>query len=242
MSNFNQDKFDQYILEKIVKPLVEDLVDNQKDIYSNTIDPFSAVIDCMIRNTTLKNWKLQEEGRQSQKTLQNKIGEFHEYTIACFEGWEKLPTGGVIDVVNHKLKIIAEIKNKWNTTKGDHKKTIYETLVNQLEEDYRGYKAFFVEILPRNKSSYNKPFTPSDNIGKTKRQERKDIRVIDGASFYEIVSGEQCFIKRLYTELLIPSLQKAIETLNLTRDSQLRYPENIKQEPLFQEFINKTFE
>lgn len=242
MNNFNQEKFEQYVLEKVVSPLVKDLIDNKKDIYSNTIDPFSAVIDCLIRNTTLENWKLQEEGRQAQKTLQNTVGNLHEYTIDCFDEWEHLQIGKVIDVVNHKAKIIAEIKNKWNTTKGNHKKSIYDDLASVLHKDCVGYTAYYVEILPKNKASYNKPFTPSDNTTKKNRPKREDIRVIDGASFYEIVSGEKGFIKRLYREFLVQSLQKSIEKLNQTRSQKLDYPKEIIQESLFGEFIDKTFE
>lgn len=244
MSKFDQDKFDQYISEKIVIPLIESIVDNKQDIYRNTLDPFSALIDCMIRNCTPTNWKAQEEGRQTQKTLQNKVGNLHEYVIDCFEDWQNLETGRVIDIVNTKLKVIAEIKNKHNTTKGNHKKDIYDDLASELGKNYIGYTAYYVEVLPKNRARYNHPFTPPDNTKKgEKRLSREDIRIIDGSSFYDFVSGESNFVRRLYETLLPESLKKAIDEVNenRTNKNKLSYPQNISNDPLFKEFIDKAF-
>lgn len=244
MNKFSQDKFDRYISEKIVIPLVDSIVDNKQDIYRNTLDPFSALIDCMVRDCTPTNWKSQEEGRQTQKTLQNKIGNLHEYVIDCFEDWQNLETGKVIDIVNTKLMIIAEIKNKHNTTKGNHKKDIYDDLASEIKKNYIGYTAYYVEILPKNRARYDRPFTPPDNTKDGERRpSREDIRIIDGSSFYDLVSGESNFIRRLYEKLLPESLKKAIDEINQTRakNNQLSYPQNITSDPLFHEFINKAF-
>ena len=242
MTVFNKNKFDNYISNKIVEPLVESIVDNKPDIYRNTLDPFSALIDCMIRNCTPTNWKLQEEGRQTQKTLQNRVGNLHEYVIDCFDDWENLDTGKVIDIVNKKLMIIAEIKNKHNTTKGNHKKDIYDDLKSEIDKNYNGYTAYYVEILPKNKQTYNKPFTPSDNTKNgLNRPLREDIRIIDGSTFYELVSGEKDFIKKLYKTLLPNALKKSIDKINKTRETKLSYPADITSDPLFKEFIDKAF-
>lgn len=240
MKNFDQEKFDNYILEKIVTPLVESVVDNKKDIYRNTLDPFSALIDCMVRNCTPTDWKNQEERRQTQKTLQNKIGDLHEYVVDCFEGWERLEKG--VDVKNEKLKIIAEIKNKWNTTKGSHKVRLYDDLEGQVKRNHKEFTAYYVEILPKNKGKYDKNFTPSDNNKSGERRpSRDDIRIIDGASFYEIVSGEKDFLIKLYKEILPNSLRIAIKEINKNRKDKLKYPKNIEKDPLFSEFIDKAF-
>lgn len=242
MSKFNQDKFDRYISEKIVIPLIDSIVDNKQDIYRNTLDPFSALIDCMIRNCTPTNWKAQEEGRQTQKTLQNKVGNLHEYVIDCFEDWQNLETGRVIDIVNTKLKVIAEIKNKHNTTKGNHKKDIYDDLASELEKNYAGNTTYYVEILPKNRGRYNHPFTPPDNTKNGERRPlRKDLKIIDGSSFYDFVSGEINFIRKLYEILLPESLKKAIDKINENRTNKLSYPQNISSDPLFKEFIDKAF-
>ena len=95
-------------------------------LYSNKIDPFSALFDSLRQGVSLTLWIEQEKSRQIQKTMQNAVGEFHEDILGSMGGWEKLPVGHVIDLKNITKKIIAEVKNKHNTTKGNHKKDIYD--------------------------------------------------------------------------------------------------------------------
>jgi len=49
---------------------------------------------------------------------------------------------------------------------------------------------------------YNKPFVPSDNTKSGQRAvAREDIRLIDGRSFYTIVTGEEDALAQLYKSL-----------------------------------------
>ena len=89
------------------------------DLYRNTLDCFSAVIDALIQDITLDQWIIQEKDRQIQKTKQNAIGLLHEAIMCSIKGVTKI--NELIDIESTKLKIIAEIKNKHNTTKGNHK-------------------------------------------------------------------------------------------------------------------------
>jgi hypothetical protein len=239
MAIFDFNKFDSMVHNKLVSILVPLLVDGQIDIYRNTLDPFSAVIDCMIRNTTPLQFKKQEEARASQKTLQNKIGYFHEDTILCFHGWSK-PT--LVDVVNINDKIIAEIKNKHNTTKGNHKKNIYDDLESKLNTNYNGFTAYYVEVLPkRNLKTYNKSFTPPDNITQSNRPQNSKIRVIDGASFYEVISGNPDFLEKLCREYLPNALEKSIKKINTTRSSKLGFPSGLKNDVVIKDFFYRAY-
>jgi hypothetical protein len=239
--NFDLEKFEDFVFDKIVSPLIQETVFKKIDIYKNTLDPFSALIECMVRNCQPKDWIDKEKGRQSQKTLQNKIGELHEYTIDCFTGWENLKVGNIIDVVSNENKIIAEIKNKHNTTKGNHKKDIYDDISSVLI-DYPGYIGYYVEILPNNKSRYNENFTPSDNTKKgIRRPSRDDIKIIDGASFYQLVSGSPYFLSDFYKKILPDALRKAIKRFNQVNGENLVYPANLESDPLIQEFFNKAY-
>lgn len=244
MSTFDVNKFEGLIKEQIVKPLVASLIDRTKDIHSNTLDPFSAMIDCMLRGQSFSDWKEKEISRQAQKTLQNKVGSLHEYVVECFPDWENLPTGALVDVVNRKKKIVAEVKNKHNTTKGNHKFAIYDDLAVALNDaKYSGFQGYAVEVLPKNKKVYNKHFTPPDNKTKTNRPARDDIKLIDGKSFYHIVSGDPDFIKKLYHEHLPKALEKALKEINDERPerSKLQVLKNYKQEAFFKELIERAF-
>jgi hypothetical protein len=194
--------------------VVSDLVHKAKlsvyeadtDLYKNKVDPFSALIDSMLQGIPLSNWMTQEKVRQSQKTLQNCIGNFHQSVVATFGGWENLGTGNIVDIRNKKRKIVAEVKNKFNTTKGNHKIQIYrdiETILKQ--EDHQGFVGYYVEIIPSGrgaKTLHDKPFVPSDNTKKGQRAaSRDDIRLIDGRSFYKIVAGVDDALAQLYSSL-----------------------------------------
>ena len=65
------------------------------------------------------------------------------------------------------MKIVAEIKNKYNTT-SNHMVAVYDAVKSTLKipacTDYTGY---VVEIIPKGKKPYDKSYTPSDN--KTKK-------------------------------------------------------------------------
>lgn len=136
----------------------------------------------------------------------------------------------VIDIKNHEKKIIAEIKNKYNTTKGSDKKVLYDNLENQISTTYLGYTGYYVEIVPKSPARYNVTFAPSDNILKVKKSARDDIRKIDGSSFYELATGFKDALKMLYE--VLPNVVDEITGSNFSF---------IKKDPLFQELFQKTY-
>ncbi len=174
----------------------------EEKIYSNVVDPFSALFDSLRQGLSLSKWLEKEKERQVQKTMQNALGKFHQKILGSIPGWEDMGTGGVVDIKNTGKKIIVEVKNKWNTTKGNHKINIYDDLDSLLKADYKDYTGYYVEVVPKNKNPYNKPFTPPDNKqGGKRRPNNEKIRVIDGRSFYAIASGEENALRDLYMVL-----------------------------------------
>lgn len=175
------------------------------DIHRNTLDIFSASIDALTQNISLANWTVQEQQRQIQKTKQNAIGSLHEDILSSIPGVIKRElTGGgdVFDIISDRHKIIAEVKNKHNTTKGNHKIAIYDDLEIGLK-NHPGFIAYYVEILPSSSMPYNVPFTPPDNRNHSRRPFREDIRVIDGKSFYTLLTGDENALWYVYDKLPI---------------------------------------
>jgi Eco47II restriction endonuclease len=183
---------------------------SEKNIFSNVLDPFSALFDISYQGITFEKWLKQEKSRQVQKTLQNAIGNFHQSIIGSSYGWENLNIGVVADVVHKEKKIVAEIKNKHNTTKGNHKTKVYEDLKLLINTMYTGYVGYYVEIIPKNKKPYNVPFMPSNNRKHEKMASNKNIRVIDGRSFYALATGYPNALRDLYEMLpqVIADIQK----------------------------------
>lgn len=233
MSVFNREK-----LKEALKPLViakYKAQKEEKDLYRNTLDCFSAVIEASISEFTLDDWLESEAIRQAQKTLQNEVGNFQQAAFGAIEGVEDLGVGGVVDLIAKDKKVVAEIKNKWNTTKGNHKTQVYDDLLMMINAN-KGFTGYYVEILSRKGRKYNKPFTPSDNKTKQRRPTNKSIRVIDGRSFYELLTGNENALKEIY--LQIPDLTAEIldESLNVVVSV-----DQVKNDAFFPKIFDKVF-
>jgi len=226
----------QAIVTELVQAICVNKIQSKVNLHKNKVDPFSALIDSMVQKIPLSNWlQKQETARQRQKALQNCIGKFHQDIISSFNDWNNLGTGEILDVVNKKTKIAAEIKNKYNTTKGNHKIQIYRDIEAFLNlKQYKNFTGYYVEIIPSGKglkTVYNEKFTPTDNTKNGRRAiSRDDIRIIDGRSFYEIATGQKDALLQLYTSL--PEMIR-----NVSGISNMK-PEN---EKLFSELFDKAF-
>lgn len=199
-------------------------------LHDSVVDPFSAIFDASRQGIGLSNWLEQEKARQIQKTLQNAMGDFHQAILGSVKGWANLGVGNVVDIKNDSRKLIAEIKNKYNTTKGNHKKVIYDDINNLLSHTYRGYTGYYVEIIPKSKHLYDNVFTPSDNETHERRPENLHIRVIDGYSFYALVTEFTDGLKMLYR--VLPEVIAEI----IGKDYK-----NIVKDPLYKELFDRAY-
>ncbi len=190
----------QFLLTKAKEAHVE----GEEKFGKNVIDPFSALFTMSGFNLDFQTWLKAEFTRQSQKSLQNHIGSFHQDILGSVCDWEDLGTGKIVDLVSKKNKIIAEIKNKHNTISGGKLSDLYhslDSLVMPKSSIYKGFTAYYVAIIPKNKNRYNKSFTPSDKGKGARCPNNPLIREIDGASFYDLVTAEKDSLQKLYNIL-----------------------------------------
>lgn len=167
----------------------------------NVIDPFAAIFEMSGFGIDHDHWKEGEMVRQSQKTLQNHIGYFHQHILGHVQGWENLGVGSEVDLINTDKKIIAEIKNKYSTVTGGKLKDVYgelESLVMPKASRFKGFTAYFVNVIPKAAARFDTTFTPSDKASGTRCVENPRIRVIDGASFYHVVTGRENALSELF--------------------------------------------
>lgn len=217
-------------VEKVLHIVKQATDEAEIKLFKNIIDPFSATFDALRQDIELKDWLEQEKARQIQKTMQNAVGDFHQAILGSVEGWLDLGVGGVIDVVNDERKIIAEIKNKYNTTKGNHLKVPYDDLIHSISSTYQGYTAYYVQVIRQTKKPYDKPFTPSDNETHQRRPLNENVRKIDGRSFYSLVTGHEDALDMLYA-----SLPKVIADILGTQ------PDAIMNDPLYRELYGRAY-
>lgn len=221
-------------LLKLVREVLEVKTEKRTleiNFFKSLIDPFSAVFECAIRKIEMEEWMNFELNRQLQKSLQNKVGLFHEKILSELPKWEKAPN--LIDLVNKKERIIAEVKNKHNTLNSDGRLQTYSKLLKEIEErdgSYFGFTAFYVPIIPpKNNKRYTKAFSPSDpKTGKKLFNEK--ILEIDGFSFYDMATGKKNSLKSLY-EVLPEIIRSVIKKSDF----------EIEKSDLFQELFERTF-
>lgn len=192
----------KHVLDKGIE--AKEKTQSSKEFNRNVIDPFGSLFEVAAFDFDYKTWKNSEAARQSQKTLQNHVGEMHQKVLGFASGWDNLETGSVIDLVCDEHKIIAEVKNKYNTVTGGKLSDLYESLerlVMPKSSRYKDYTAYFVHIIPKKPIKYDQCFTPSNKDKGSKCPKNEKIRVIDGASFYSMVTGEDNAIFDFYSAL-----------------------------------------
>ena len=168
---------------------------------------FSAIFEMAGFGMTYEQWIVSEKARQAQKTLQNFVGEFHQTLLGSCQGWNNMGKGNIIDIHGPGAKVVAEIKNKFNTISGGKLADLYwslESAIMNKTSIYKGFTAYYVSIIPDNPARFNKPFTPSDKEKGQRCPENKLIRQIDGASFYALVTGEVNALENLFD--ILPSV------------------------------------
>lgn len=212
-----------------------------QDFYRNGIDPFSATFDAACNNISMNTWMVSERRRQSQKTLQNALGNFHQQVLAHVAGWA-IPDENFVDLVCEDKRVVVELKNKHNTVKKSDLKNVYDELqeaVMHKTSRYRGFTAYYATIIPSSQERFNRPFTPPDNATRTQKSNNPLILEIDGYSFYTLATGCESALAELYQAL--PIIIKAV----LTEDQFQNYPQDhldqLMADPLRHELFVKAF-
>jgi hypothetical protein len=201
---FISDESFEKIVCELLKTAKEAKETAEKNFNKNVIDPFSALFEMSGFGINGKTWEVNEKTRQAQKTLSNAIGKFHQTFLGSVGNWENLGTGNVIDLINREKGIIAEIKNKYNTVKGSDKIVVYKDLHERVmpkNSEFKGFTAYYVEIIPKSPKAYDHPFVPSNKAEGARCAENPLIRVIDGKSFYKKVTGEPFALELLFDSL-----------------------------------------
>lgn len=186
-----------YLLDKAENAKIKSI----KEFGKNVVDPFGALFEMAGFHMEYENWIKSETARQAQKTLQNHIGDFHQNILGHCKGWENKKVGSIFDLVSDKNRIIAEVKNKYNTLSGGKLSGLYDSMdsaVMSKTSIYKGYTAYYVAIIPDKPGRYDSEFTPSDREKGEKCASNSKIREIDGSSFYAMVTGYDSALEDLF--------------------------------------------
>lgn len=159
-----------------------------KEFNENIVDPIKLTFDSKIYGQTIRETIERECIRQIDKTNNNSIGYFHQYMFRyAHNGWE-VPANGEkegFDVINDRLHIYVEMKNKHNTMNSSASQKTYMKMQHKLLDDDKAV-CMLVEVIAK-KSQNVKWITTLD--GKKFSHER--IRRVSIDKFYEIVFGDR---------------------------------------------------
>lgn len=162
----------------------------------NGLDSIKAVFDIMNGNVNFEEWKEREFIRQLDKTVSNKVGEFHQKLLGGVKGWVNLqkghPTG--VDLKNDADTIFIELKNKHDTLTGGKMKNVFDQL-DLITKNYPASKAFYAYITPKDGTSGEKIWKISQRV--------PNPRVIEiwGSRVYELVTGDAKHLEEMWTAL-----------------------------------------
>ena len=159
---------------------------------TNKIDPITAAAEWAVASKSLgramteAEWWKAEAQRQLQKSIANSIGEAQQEIIGSLDGWTSytsvLTKPDLVGQIGNQ-KIIAEVKNKKNTTNKGSGGAVYDEMANYLDGEYKGYVGILVQAMhPFSRKPYWTTFHPG------KRPERKDLINMSGRVFYAIAA------------------------------------------------------
>lgn len=197
-------------------PKLESKVDMKK-LKRNALDQIKLLFDTHNQEIDLIHWITGEKIRQTDKTISNKIGDFHQKLLGKVAGWEDLGRGDPlgIDLKKQDNSVFIELKNKHNTVKGENHKDVFDKLVRVLEQ-YPTATIYYAFIIPKRPSSGEKIWNPS------RREPNPQIKEIWGSKIYEIVTGDKDALQKV-----IDAIPKAIKDITKTKHALSKKDEDI---------------
>lgn len=106
--------------------------------------------------------------------ISSALGRFHQQVLGSASGWRNHDRG--FDLISDERRLLAEVKNKHNTMNVSSRANVEEGLKSAIKQRERGWTAYLAILIPRNPERY-------------RQQLAANVYEVDGASFYEIVTG-----------------------------------------------------
>lgn len=189
-----------------------------KEFSRSAVDPFKMLFDSYDIRETTEAWVKAEIERQLDKTLNNKIGEFHQILLGGTSGWQDLGVGhdSQVDLAKEDNSIFIELKNKHNTMNSSSAEKCGDKLMAALAINPNA-KAYWGYIVPK-----------SRNSGESNWSYKKDKKTIShpnlykawGSKVYEIVTGDAKNLKVTWEALKAYLIQnKSEKDIKINRDA-----------------------
>lgn len=199
---------------------------DMKRLTRNSLDVFKLIFDIHKVTKGIDKWIKAEVTRQDDKTISNRIGEFHQKLLGGVNGWIDLGKGHPlgIDLMDKDEENFIELKNKHNTVKKKDLPVVFDNLKKVTEKYPKGI-AYYAYIIPEKRNNVKKVW----KIPHRKPNER--IIEICGFKLYELITGDGKNLIKVWE-----AIPKAINDLSIEK---INYSENDKVK--LRELFNLTF-
>ena len=153
-----------------------------KRVEKNVLDPFSLICVANAKGFSSSHQLLGAASLSSMmKGVSSATGNFHQDVLGRVSGFINHDAG--YDLESKQQHIIAEVKNKHNTMNATARAGTVSNLKTHVSAK-PGYKGYLVIIIPRKPKRYQK------TLG-------KNLYEVDGATFYELVTGHKNALREL---------------------------------------------
>jgi hypothetical protein len=168
----------------------------KKNFYSNKIDTIKLTFDAMFNDIDEESLIQLEILRQTDKSINNSIGTFHEQILGGIKGY-KVGNSSGYDIKAEDNTLFSDIKNKHNTMNSSSSEALFQKLA-RYANDHKKAKCYWVQILA--KRSFCELWSGDIN-GKEYSHSR--VYKISGDQFYALLSGQEDALFQLYKVLPI---------------------------------------
>lgn len=180
----------------------------------NTIDEFKTIFDVCVNQISFDEWSKIELTRQQDKTINNKIGEFHQELLGKVNGWVDLGVGDEteIDLKKEDNTVFIELKNKYNTMNSSSEKTCREKLEKVIEK-YPDATAYWAYVISKNYKS-------ECRVWKYQQREDERIKRISGDKLYEMITGDPQALEKTFDAIPKAIVEILSEDYRLSKDDE----------------------
>jgi hypothetical protein len=180
-----------------LKESIEESIKNgnifQSLLFKNIVDPFKMAFD--VNKIGIEEWIKKEVLRQLDKSVEQRMGEFHQKILGGVEGWTDLGIGKEVDLMKNDKSIYIEIKNKYNTCSSDALSAVRRKLEEITRNKHDAIACWAYIIAKTNQKSGEEVWV------KTKFNKIDSVKKVWGEKVYQIVTGDKDALEKIYNAL-----------------------------------------
>lgn len=186
-----------WITDEKLDSIVDRLLQRSRDgvrladqkMQKNVMDPFASLImSAAMDISEIKPLHDIQCSNSASQAISSAVGSFHQEVLGSVGGFHNHDSD--YDLENMDRKIIAEVKNKHNTMNATSRKKVISDLETAVRQKSGKWTAYLVIIVPKTPSRYSTNIVHGQKVSE-----------IDGASFYEMVTGHKTALRDLYAVL-----------------------------------------